>query len=338
MRTLRWLLILLVLGGAGAFAWWRAVGQGPLVGLVSPRRGVAAEIVYATGVVEPERWAKVSPMTRKRVVDMCFCEGREVKKGEVLARLDDGEEKAGLAELEATRERRKRDVERISGLAARAAATQLAVDQAETLLAEIEARIAAQKDRIGELTLRAPLDGQVLRRDGQIGEIVGQNDVLFWVGPPDPRRIVAEVNEEDILKVAVGQTALLRADALGEGRIEAKVGAITPKGDPASKTFRVYLPLPQDSPLRIGMSVEANIVAREKQNALTIPPEALAGSAVYLYVDGLLRKREVKIGLRGARGVEIVEGLSEADHVVSPAKPEWKDGARARIAPAGEGR
>jgi RND family efflux transporter MFP subunit len=338
MRTFRWLLALILLAGAAGALWWRMVGRGPEVQAVSPRRGTVAEIVYATGVVEPERWAKVSPMNRKRVVDMCFCEGRDVRKGDVLAKLDDGEEKAGLAELEATRERRQRDLDRVRGLAARAAATQVAVDQAETALAEIDARVAAQKDRIDELTLRAPMDGQVLRRDGQIGEIVGQTDVLFWVGPPTPKRIVAEVNEEDILKVAIGQTALLRADALGEARVEAKVGAITPKGDPTSKTFRVYLPLPDDTPLRVGMSVEANIVAREKQNALVVPAEAVTGKTVFVIDGHQLRRREATIGLRGAKGVEILEGVGEADRLASPAKPEWKDGMRVRIAPAPDGK
>ena len=51
----------------------------------------AAEIVYATGVVEPLRWAKVLALSRKRIVWICDCEGKVVKKGDVLVKLDDGE-------------------------------------------------------------------------------------------------------------------------------------------------------------------------------------------------------------------------------------------------------
>lgn len=332
MRLARRLAILLLLVAGGVAAWWLRVGRGPEVAALAPTRGTVAEIVYATGAVEPLRWAKVVPFTRKRVVDLCLCEGKSVKKGDPLAKLDDGEEKAQLAELNATRERRQRDLERAQGLAARAAGTQVSVDQAQTALAEIEARIAAQKDRMDELTLRAPIDGVVLRADGHIGEIVGINDVLFWVGVPKPLRIVAEVNEEDILRVREGQTALLRNDALGEARVSATVAEITPKGDPATKTFRVYLPLPDDTPLRIGMSVEANIVIREKADALAVPPEAVSGGAVFVLDGERLRRREVKTGLRGARGVEILDGVSESDRVVSPARPEFRDGMRARAA------
>lgn len=333
MKTsLRLLALVTIAAGVGAI-WWLRVGRGPEVASVAPTRGPVAEIVYATGAVEPTRWAKVVPYTRKRIVDLKLAEGVSVRKGEPLAKLDDGEERAQLAELLATRERRQRDLERAQGLAARAAGTQVSVDQAQTALAEIDARIAAQKDRMEELTLRAPIDGVVLRADGHIGEIVGQSDVLFWVGVPNPKRVVAEVNEEDILRVATGQTALLRNDALGEKRVEAKVGDITPKGDPATKTFRVYLPLPDDTPLKIGMSVEANIVTREKANALTLPAQALSGDAVFVIEGDRLRKRAVKVGLRGARGVEILAGLSEGERVVSPARADYQDGMRVRLAP-----
>lgn len=126
---------------------------------------------------------------------------------------------------------------------------------------------------------------------------------------------------------------MLRADALGEGRVTAKVGEITPKGDPTTKTFRVYLPLPDASPLKVGMSVEANIVTREKADALVVPADAVQSGAVFLYEDGRLRRREVKTGVRGARGVEILAGVEPQDRVVALARPDYRDGMRARLAP-----
>lgn len=325
-------LIALLIAGAGVFA---ASGRfAPAVTLVAVTRGAAAEIVYATGVVEPLRWAKVVALTRKRIEWICDCEGRPVRKGEVLVRLDDSEERAVLSELEARRQRIALDVERIRGLVARNAATQTNLDQTLTQLQEFEARITAQRDRIDDLQLRAPMDGAVLRRDGEVGEVAGTgvNDVLIWVGPPKPLRIVADVSEDDILRVRTGQRVLLRSEGLGGSGLTATVGDMTPKGDPATKTFRVYLMLPDDTPLRIGMSVEANIVTREKTDVVLAPAEAIIEGSVFTVEDGRLQRRKIETGIRGSRMVEIVAGLKEGERIVAPASSALKPGAHVQVA------
>jgi RND family efflux transporter MFP subunit len=334
-RTRIILILLLVLGAAGAYAWRATGGFAAQVSIIEARRGDAAEIVYATGVVEPVRWAKVISLQRKRIVDLCDCEGKAVKTGDVLARLDDSQERATLAELEARRERLAGDVARIQGLVKLNAAPQTTLDNTITLLREFQARIDAQQERIDDLVLRAPMDGTVLRRDGEIGEIAGTgaNDVLFWVGQRKPMRIVSDVNEEDVPRVKQGQKVLLRAEGFPKTQLLASVGEITPKGDPATKTFRVYLSLPNDSPLMIGMSVEANIVTQEKKGVLLLAAEALQGDAAFVVEDGRLEKRRLRTGLRGTRMIEIMEGVKEGEQVATPARPNWRDGMRVRAAP-----
>src|SRR6185312_16152683 len=140
----------------------------------------------------------------------------------------------------------------------------------------------------------------------------------------------AEVNEEDIPRVALGQVVLFRTDAFPGRRLEGKVAEITPMGDINAKTFRVKMALPEDTPLRPGMSVEANIVTREKDNALLVPADALQGSAVFVVESNRLRKRSVTIGIRGTRAVEVLDGVKEGERVASPATTALTDGARVR--------
>jgi membrane fusion protein (multidrug efflux system) len=314
-----------------AFAGWWALRPAE-VAAVLVSRGDAAEVVYATGAVEPVRWAKVVPLQRERIVDMCeVCEGQRVVTGQVLARQDDAEQRAVLAELEARSRQLERDRLRQAELLSRGAGTQTAFDLAATQLEEVKARIAAQRERIGALVLRAPMDGIVLRRDGRIGEIAGQTDVLFWIGPPKPLRVVADVNEEDIARVETGQVALLRNEGFPAGSLRGVIGLITPKGDPVTKTFRVYIDLPDDTPLRIGMSVEANIVVREAKGVVLAPPEALASGTVQVVQNGRIALRKVAIGIRGSRLVQIVSGLEAGDRIVSPARADLRDGARVAI-------
>ena len=82
---------------------------------------------------------------------------------------------------------------------------------------------------------------------------------LDLIGVPKPLQVVAEVNEEDIPRVHVGQTGLFRTDAFPDRRLEGKVSDITPMGDIAAKTFRVKIALPDDTPLKPGMSVDFEI-------------------------------------------------------------------------------
>jgi membrane fusion protein, multidrug efflux system len=329
-RLVRRLVLVGVLLAAAAagLAWYLRPRD---VTVTTVERRSVAEIVYATGVVEPVRWAKVVPQVREHIIDLCQCEGQAVKTGDVLARQDDRIERDTLAELEARHAQAEREYDRLLALSERGVSSRAQVEQAQTSRDSLRALIGVQKNRIAQLVLRSPVDGIVLREDGEIGEIVDTSDVLFWVGQPKPLQVVAGVNEEDVPRVAVGQKALLRNDGFAGRALSAAVASITPKGDPVNKTFRVYLSLPDDTPLRIGMSIEANIVVRETSDAAVIPPEALVGDSVFVVEGDRVAKRTVVIGLRGARAIEVREGLAEGERVVAPASDGLKTGQRIRI-------
>jgi multidrug efflux pump subunit AcrA (membrane-fusion protein) len=138
--------VVAVLLAAGA-AWW-TIGRGPLVAAVAAKRGTAVEIVYATGGVEPVRWAKVASLVRGRIADICYCEGRTVKKGDALAQLDDSEVKAQVKELKAREDFLKREMSRVSELITRGAATTQAQERASMDLRQVEGLISEQNEKI----------------------------------------------------------------------------------------------------------------------------------------------------------------------------------------------
>ena len=342
-RVLVWLTLVVAVA---ASVWWWRIGRGVEIRVVAATRGTAVEIVYATGAVEPVRWAKVASLIRDRIVEICHCEGRQVAKGEVLARLDDRELRAQLQELKAREEFSKRELSRVTELIGRGVATTQAHERAATDLRQIQALISVQMEKLDDYTINAPMDGVVLRRDGEIGEIAEQGQILFWVGVPTPLQVVAEVNEEDIPRVVVGQSVLFRTDAFPDRRLAGTVSDMTPMGDPVAKTYRIKAALPDDTPLKPGMSVEANVITREKPNALLVPADALqtgpgqAGpspatvNAVFVFDGERVRRRPVTVGIRGTRAVEILSGVSEGERVASPAAADLADGARVRLAPA----
>jgi RND family efflux transporter MFP subunit len=312
---------------AAAAAYWR-FSRPQEVAAVSPKRGDAAEIVYATGVVEPRTWAKVAPLLRERIVELCNCEGEPVERGAVLARLDSRQPEAALAELKARQKFTQTEYERITALMERRVASEQTLDRARSELGQIQALIAGQETRLESYVLRAPMSGIVLRQDGEVGEVAEPGTVLFWVGEPKPLLVEADVNEEDIPRVAAGQRAVLKADAFPDQILDGTVDSITPKGDPVAKTYRVRLALPDATPLRIGMTVEVNVVVRVSSGALLVPTNALRSGSLFVMEGGVARRREVKAGIRGASNTQILSGLGEADRVIAPFPEGLADGAR----------
>lgn len=329
-KILRIVIAVVVALCLAAGVYYFYFGRPKQVTVASVRLAPVSEIVYATGTVEPVQWAKVVPLQRKRIVELCRCEGQEVTKGQVLGRQDDTEERAVLRELEIRHQQLQRDLERAEKDRKNDKITKAELEQKETAVKESNSRIAAQQSRMDSLVLRSPMDGMILRRDGEIGEIVGPTDVLFWVGKPSPLQIVAEINEEEITKIAVGQSAFVSNEAFGDRSLRANISQITPKGDPTKKTFRVFLQLPEDTPLRIGMSVEVNIVFREKPAAIVVPFDAVSAGAVQVVEDGHIRRVPVTMGIRGTQFVEIMGDIAAGAPVVSPARTDLADGARVK--------
>jgi RND family efflux transporter MFP subunit len=331
-RNLVWsasvLAALTAVAVGGAYLKYPDFFRPPTVTTATSILAPVSEAIYGTGTVEPERWAKVVPLQRRRLVDLCRCEGQAVRAGQILGRQDDAEEVSALHELEINNDQLQRDRDRAERDRDKSDAAKTEYEQRQTQFDESKSRISAQKVRVDSLVLRAPLDGMVLRRDGEVGEIVGPTDVLFWVGPPTPMQVVAEINEEEITRIAVGQKAFLRSEAFATQALRATVSQITPKGDPTRKTFRVYLRLPSDTPLRIGMTVEVNIIYREKSAAVVVPSEAVIDNAVQVVRDGRIQRVPVSVGIRGSRNVEIIGNVTQDTTVLSPARADLADGTR----------
>jgi RND family efflux transporter MFP subunit len=330
-KALRGLAVVALISGIGAGAYVY-FGRAPLVKVGIATVAPVSEFVYGNGTVEPIQWAKVVPVQRRRLVQLCHCEGSAVKLGQVLGQQDDAEEVAQLKDMEAAHQQLLRDLDR----ADKDGRPKAELEQRRTAIEQSNQRISAQKSRIDGLVLRAPMDGVVLRRDGEVGEIAGPTDVLFWVGTASPLQVVAEINEEDILHVALGQTVLLTNEALSNQPLRATVSQITPKGDPTKKSFRVYIRLPSDTPLRIGMSVEVNIIFRETPSAIVVPNEAVLNDAVQLVRDGRIKHVPVSVGVRGTHATEVKGNISPGDTLLAPARKDLADNARVRYTPPSE--
>jgi len=327
MRKL-FLALVIIAVAAAAFYGWRRLH--PEVIVVFPETGTAIEAVYATGIVEPKDWAKVSSTITGRIDAFLVNDGDTVEKGQALARLDDREAKAHVRELVARENYWRDELERQKSLQERGVASKATHELAQSEYLQALAATAAGRQRLSDYSLAAPMSGIVLRRDGEPGEVVDKREVLLWVGRSRPLRITADVDEEDIALVEPGQKVLVKADAFPGVILDGMVGLITPKGDPINKSFRVRVDLPDDTPLLIGMTVEINIEIKKVQNALLLDEAALVRDSVFVVENGIVHERRVETGIRGRRNSQILSGLSLGERVVLSPSKTLKDGDRVR--------
>lgn len=311
MRFFKILLVLLIIAGAGVGVYKYRHKQSAEVATVMPERKDIVEAVYATGEVEPLSWLQVSPQITARFDEILVDDGAAVEKGQLLAKADDSVERAKLEEFEAHLAQMKNEYDRNKGLLDKGYISQKAFDDSISAYNELQSRIENQKLFIERMSLRSPIAGTVLRRDIEPGEVKVPGQTVFWVGDAAQLRITAEVDEEDILKIKNGMTALIKADAIEGEVLEGEVRDITPKGDPVNKNFRVRIGLAPDTPLRVGMTVEVNIVTARTEKALVVPAEAVKDGAVW--VGG--EKRAVRTGKTDGLHVEILDGLQEGEAV-----------------------
>ena len=104
-------ILAIATAGAGYYAYSHLLHP-PLVTTSFASLAAVSEAVYGTGTVEPERWAKVVPLQRRRLVELCKCEGQVVKAGQILGRQDDAEERSALEQMDINRGQLERDLAR----------------------------------------------------------------------------------------------------------------------------------------------------------------------------------------------------------------------------------
>jgi membrane fusion protein, multidrug efflux system len=329
MKRLVYILLALLLVAAGFI--WNNLNDMPLVETATLTTGPAIEAVYATGTVEPTIMLPIAARKTARLVALMVDEGAAVATGDVLAQLDDSDMQAVLDELEARRELARQSFNRQNSIRNSAAFNRAALDAAEAELRGAEAAIAKAMSDIEDLKLIAPDEGRIIRRDGEIGEMIPSGQAVFWFTCCAPLRISAEVDEEDIPMVTPDQKVLIRADAFPGQIFDGHVQAITPKGDPTARSYRVRIGLNGETPLMIGMTAETNIILREAEHAILAPRSAVIGNHVWILDrNDTLRRVGVTTGTKSSTQIEILSGLKDGDEIIVNPEPDWYDGQAAR--------
>lgn len=327
-----------LLAAALALGGWLLWSNRPReVKLADARIGPAVELVYATGYVEAEQPVSVAARVTAPVSRVLVEEGERVRRGQPLLLLDAAEQRGLLAQAAAERQRAGLQEARMLTLFRQGWVTRAARDQAVATARTARAAEESARARIAQYAVVAGIDGIVLKRDVEPGDLASPTRTLMQLGDPARVRITATVDERDVPLVHLGQAALLRADAWPDRAIPARVYEITPAGDPRERAFRVRLHFDQAVALPMGLTVEVNIVTRRIDRALLVPADALDADHLWVVEDGRAQRRAVKRGITGAEQVQIVSGLKAGETVIVDPPDALAEGERVRKTKAGGG-
>ncbi|MFQ5775240.1 MAG: efflux RND transporter periplasmic adaptor subunit [Kiloniellaceae bacterium] len=194
------------------------------------------------GRTEADRKVEVKAQTHGRVVELAAAKGDRVKAGDVLVRLSDEDRPARLAEAKALREQRRIEYRAALRLSKKGFRAETQVVAAKAELEAAEAAVAAAEVELANLVLRAPFDGIVSNRYVEIGDFVEIGDPVARIVDLDPILVTAQASERDVGRLSVGAPSRIRL-ITGE-ELEGRVRYIASEADPATRTFRVEVEVP----------------------------------------------------------------------------------------------
>ncbi|MEO0972009.1 MAG: efflux RND transporter periplasmic adaptor subunit [Pseudomonadota bacterium] len=307
------------------------------VEVAAVQRGDIFAVYSATGSLEAERDAQVVAKVEGQIVEILVEEGDRVKAGDVLARLDGDQLRLELARARASLEKLEAEYARNQALHAKGLVTKEAYDTIafDVRASRADAELSAL--RLSYTQIRAPIDGVVSERMVKVGNTITANTETFRVTDLEPLITELFVPEREFQKLAAGQMAQVRVDALGEEPFAGRIARIAPVIDPATATFKVTVETtdPQGR-LSPGMFARIDVVYDVHEHALQVPRDALVegvdDEAVFVVGDGdQAERRTVRTGLENGGHVEIVDGLEFGEEVIVVGQSSLRDGGRIHV-------
>lgn len=279
--------------------------------------------VISTGTVIPDEEVDLSFESSGKVVAIYFVEGSHVKKGELLAKINDNPLQAQLKKLEAQIPLAQDRVYRQRALLAKDAVSQEAFEQVQTELDKLMADIDLVKANIAQTELRAPFDGIIGLRNVSEGAYTSPSTIIAKLTKISPLKIDFSIPERYSGEVNAGTRitfSMERNDGTME-KLHASVYAVESKVDLDTRTLNVRATYPNvKEDILPGRLTSVEITKQEIKDALTVPSEAvipeMGKNIVYKYMDGSAHPMEIKMGIRTESRVQVLDGLNLGDTVI----------------------
>jgi len=300
--------------------------------------------IRAVGSLEAVRGVDITAEITGKIIAIEVEDGAEVENGQVVARLDDATLRAelrgaragaNLAEIQRDRQRRLRE---------RQAVSQADYDQAANQLEEALARVDEVQAQLDQKTIEAPFAGRIGIIEVDVGQYLNPGDPVVTLQTLDPISVDFTVPQQELSRIEIGQPVVARTDAYSEA-FRGRIVAISPKVNQQTRNVAVRgrLSNPQGL-LRPGMFVDVAVQLPQEENVITLPQTAITynpyGDSVFLInetrtdagdTELVVERKFIKAGATRGDQVQILEGVSVGDRVVTSGQLKLRNGSRVTI-------
>lgn len=195
-------------------------------------------------------------------------------------------------------------------------------------LFELETKIENLLSQIDKMTIRSPLKGQLIESYVSPGNLVSAGQLIGTI-ISNERVIQASLNEEDFFELKEGLPAAVSLFSLGQEVIEANVSRLSSSVNPESGRRFIYLKMNNNTKLLpTGASGRVEIIKSRKKESLIIPAKALVGNSVFISENNKAVIKNIKIGAKNFKMVEVLDGLKEGEIVIVETPHLLSDGQR----------
>lgn len=267
-------------------------------------------------------------------------QGDPVRAGQTLGTLEPVEIDAAVTRARSALEKAERDLARMTRLYADSVVARSSLQDAgtaaEVARAELDAALFSRRDA----AIRAPAEGSIVRRTADPGSRVGANTPILILGTGGASLVRAGLVDRDVLRVRVGDEAVVRFDALPGETFQGRVERVGAAADPGTGTYPVEVALVDATGLRAGMVGRVEIRTGAGVPVAVIPVDALldadgaSGAVLVLSPDGSrVERRTISLALLREDRVAVSAGLEGVVSVVTAGGAWLDDGAAVRVTP-----
>lgn len=288
----------------------------------------------AVGSLKSSESVVLRPETAGRIAAIGFKEGAVVSRGTVLLSLDASIQEAELQQAKANLALARSSNQRNLELLEKKFLSPQALDNSSAALKVQEAAVQLAEAKVAKMRIKAPFNGMLGLRNVSVGDYVKEGQDLVNIEDISTLRVDFKLPETYLGRLNKGQALEVTTDALTGERFQAVLDAIDPLVEQNGRSISARARLNNaDGKLRPGMFVRARLLFGERQGVLMVPEQTIVPGAqpmVFKVLDGKALTAKVKLGVRRAAQVEVLEGLVAGDVVVTAGQLKLREGAPVR--------